>query len=69
MKEGFTCKDCVEYNPEINWCEILHKSIPLDWIPCKRFNIMHSECIDCSIFKDGNRYKQMCEHLDCWEGE
>ncbi len=29
---------------------------------------MHDECKGCPVFEDGFRSKEMCEHLDCYEG-
>lgn len=28
---------------------------------------MKLDCDTCIIFKDGNRCKEMCSHLECWD--
>ena len=31
--------------------------------------MVYEECKGCPIFEDGYRSIEMCEHLECWEGD
>ena len=32
-----TCKDCINLNKNLMWCEITKRHVTLDWMTCKKF--------------------------------